>query len=322
MSVEETTTASGSETADPEKPADPRKKRIWGTLALIVLLGLVLRLWGIGWSLPDARHPLATYHPDELVNLNAASNADIAQGKIDIQFYNYGAFYFYLVSFGHTFGRGWGLIPSTPPWPEDKPPLSDSEERARAAPERAALFLTGRLITALLGTATILVLFALGDRLFGWRTGLMSALLYALTPLAVVHAHFLTVDVPATLFVSLTLLWAARLLTRPTWRDYALAGVWAGLAAATKYNTGLVLIAPLVAHVLNRPRAAGADRSPFSLAGRREGDEGRNLQRVLSVGVLLGSALLAFLIACPGPWLNPDYFWNGIPGYPGSGVRY
>jgi len=282
---------------------------------LITLLGLALRLWGIGWSLPDARHPLATYHPDELVNLGAARAADIPHGQFDIQFYNYGAFYFYLVSFAQTVASGWGLIPAAPQNPTP----------AQLAAENAALFLTGRVVTALLGTATILVIFALGHRGYGRRAGLLAALLYALAPLAVVHAHFLTVDVPATFFVALALLWAVRLLAVPpiyaagcrlpqagpghtgigplaTWKDYVLAGVWVGLAAATKYTAGLVLIAPIVAHLL--AKAPGAC----------------NRHRAAQWVVLLCLTALVFLLACPGPLLNLEAFWEGT--YPGSGVRY
>jgi 4-amino-4-deoxy-L-arabinose transferase-like glycosyltransferase len=317
----------------PALSASERNARL--LLALITIFGLALRLWGIGWSLPDARHPLATYHPDELVNLNAALAADIPHGKFDIGFYNYGTFYFYLVSFAQTFGRGWGLIPSRPP---NVSPLS-----AQAAGEQAALFLTGRIVTMLLGTATILVIYALGNRLFGRKVGLSAALLYALAPLAVVHAHFLTVDVPATFFVALALLWSARLLTlqtsealtpgpsptlrergeskfpfplgrglggrssqggMSTWKDYTLAGVWVGLAAATKYTASMVLIAPVVAHFLNKvPNTCRKHRGAQLI-------------------VLLCATALAFLIACPGPWLNFDAFWNGLENYPGSGVYY
>jgi 4-amino-4-deoxy-L-arabinose transferase-like glycosyltransferase len=271
-----------------------------GIVALIVLLGLVLRLWGIGWSLPNAVHPLATYHPDELVNLNAARQADIPHGKFDIGFYNYGAFYFYLVSFAQSFARGYGLIPPTPA----ETGASPLAAMVAGAPETAALFLVGRLVTALLGAATIAVVFAIGNRLAGKQTGYVAALLYAVAPLAVVHAHFLTVDVPATFFVSLALLWSLRLLMHQTWRDYTLAAVWCGLAAATKYNAGLVLIAPLLAHLLNRiPNAC-------------------QLHRGGQFVVLLTVSALTFLIGCPGPILNLDAFWDGLPNYPGSGVRY
>jgi 4-amino-4-deoxy-L-arabinose transferase-like glycosyltransferase len=297
--------AASGETSAQASATARRRPQDWlsiGLAALIVALGLWLRLSGLGWSLPDRRHPLATYHPDELINLNAALSADIPHGKFDIGFYNYGAFYFYLVSLAQTVGRGYGLIPATPPWPADRPPLSPVEEMARAAPEQAGLFLAGRLVTALLGTATIAVVFAFGNRLFGKQTGLLAAFLYAIAPLAVLHAHFLTVDVPATFFVALALLWAARLLKSPAWKDCALAGVWAGLAAATKYNAGLVLVAPVAALFLNR---TPGDRAP---------------RRAAPLAVLIAIAAVTFLIACPGPWLNWDAFWNGT--YPGSGVRY
>lgn len=174
----------------------------------------------------------------------------------------------------------------------------------QAAAENAALFLTGRIVTVLLGAATIAVVFALGNQLFGRRAGFVAALLYAVAPLAVVHAHFLTVDVPATFFVALALLWAARLLVSQTWKDYGFAALFTGLAAATKYNAGLVIVAPIAAHFLNK------------IPGTC--NKHRNAQFV----VLLAVSLLTFLIACPGPWLNFSAFWDGIPNYPGSGVYY
>ena len=167
-------------------------------LALVVILGLFLRVEGIRWSLPDARHPLATYHPDELINLEAALKVDIPHLQLDTEFYNYGALYFYMVSFAHTVARGWGFIPSTP--------QSVTALMPEAAPERAALFLVGRSVTAIMGTLTIVAVYFLGRRLYGRRAGLLAALLYAVAPLAVVHAHFLTVDVPATFFVTMALL--------------------------------------------------------------------------------------------------------------------
>ena len=278
---------------------DRRDKQALGLLLLVVVLGMGLRFRGLTWSLPDARHPLATYHPDERVNLNAALQADIAHGKFDIQFYNYGTFYFYLVDLAHTVGKGYGFIPAPVPQSESRPPTL-----ADGAALTAKLFLVGRLVSALLGTATIPVLYALGRRMFGRKVGLMTGLLYGVAPLAVLHAHFLTVDVSATFFVALTLLWSARLLTAQNWSNYVWAAIWAGLAAATKYNAGIVLIAPIAAHFLNKDTDA---------CKRHRGGQ---------FVVLIAVAMLTFLIACPGPWLNFDAFWNGIEGYPGSGLRY
>src|SRR5579872_1739441 len=81
----------------PESPPINSSLRI-GLLSLIVLIGIALRFWGIGWSLPDNRHPLASYHPDEAVNYyQASAQVDLLAGKFDVGFYNYGAFYYYLV---------------------------------------------------------------------------------------------------------------------------------------------------------------------------------------------------------------------------------
>ena len=273
---------------------DANDRRALLILVGVVVFGLFLRVAGIGWSLPDARHPFATYHPDERINLNAALTPDLFTLNLDTGFYNYGALYFYLVNFAHILGRGLGWIPM--------PPQGATLFSPEIAPMQAALFLTGRWVMALMGTLTIAVVYFLGRRLYGRKAGLLGAVLYAIAPLAVVHSHFVTVDVPATLFIALALLWAARLLEHKTWANYVLAGIWTGLAAATKYNAIFVGIAPLLAHLHNRE----PDDCPR--------------HRAAHLFVMLVAIGFAFLIGCPGPIINWDAFWNGT--YPGSGVRY
>jgi 4-amino-4-deoxy-L-arabinose transferase-like glycosyltransferase len=68
-------------------------------------------------------------------------------------------------------------------------------------------------------------------------------------------SHFATVDVVATLFVTLTLVCACRILQAPTARHFVLAGAFAGLAISSKYNVGLVAI-PVGAAALYRGRKA------------------------------------------------------------------
>jgi 4-amino-4-deoxy-L-arabinose transferase-like glycosyltransferase len=244
---------------------------------------------------------MATYHPDEMFNFFAASNVDPFRGQFDTHFYNYGALFFYLVAYAWIFARGWGLVPAPP---KDVPSVAvpSAAQLAQGAPNAAALYLAGRLVSVLLGTLTIPVVFALGNRLFGRRAGLWAAALYAIAPLAVVHAHFMTVDVAATFFVALALLAAARMLTEPTLKSYALAGVAVGLSAATKYNTLLVLAAPIAAHLLNRS---------LDPSGR---------SRYAQLALLLGVMVIAFFVACPGPLIDWPVFWHGSAV--GTGMRY
>jgi 4-amino-4-deoxy-L-arabinose transferase-like glycosyltransferase len=282
-------------------PAGIDSTTLW-ILVGITLIGLLLRLWGIGWSLPDARHPLATYHPDELINFIAADNVDPFRGQFDLQFYNYGALFFYLVAYAWIFARGWRLVPEPPREALAPGAVSSPSLEALRAPNMAALYLAGRMVSVICGTLTIPVVFALGNRLFGRKAGLWAAALTAVAPLAVVHAHFMTVDVCATLFTALALLGAARILTQPDWKGYALAGVATGLATATKYNTALVVVAPIAAHILNR----SVDHA--------------HRTRLARLALLLVLTVAAFLAGCPGPLINWNAFWRGT--YADSGVLY
>jgi 4-amino-4-deoxy-L-arabinose transferase-like glycosyltransferase len=275
-----------------------------GLLSTIIVVGIVLRFWGIGWSLPDKRHPLATFHPDERVDFVVNGSFDITAGKFDIGYYNYGALYFYLVDLAKTMGHTYGAIPTTPSLPAGSPQLTALENAERRLPETRGNYLAGRVISALMGVLTIPVLFALGRRLYGETTGLISALIYAVLPLAVVNAHFYTVDVGATLFVALALLWSARLLEMQSWQNYVVAGVWAGLAAATKYSAGLVIVAPVAAYLIVTMRT-GKTKPPLT-----------------GLAILFASTTIVFLIGCPGPLINWGAFWDGLSQWPNSGVRY
>jgi hypothetical protein len=116
---------------------------------------------------------------------------------------------------------------------------------------------------------------------------LIAALFLALMPLHVMHSKFMAVDVPATFFVSLALLYALRITQEGgKWRDYLLAGFFTGFAAATKYNTGLVILSPVVAHMM------------MGKAGLRQKIFNSKLFSMLVVTVA------GFLIGTPGVLIN------------------
>ena len=305
-------------------PAVGRDWRVAVALSFVGALALFLRLWGIGWSLPDPRHPLATYHPDERINLNAVQRVDIPHLKLDTGFYNYGTFYFYLVSLSHTVGQSYNWIPVAPPTAAN----TETEYLQLHQRETAGLFLAGRVVTALMGAATVIPLYLLGKRFYGTKVGLFGALFYGIAPLAVVHAHYLTVDVPAAFFATLALQQSSRLLSaiapqtdsntttpKNVWRELLLCGVWTGLATATKYTACIVLIAPITALFLaSRSRVGVATATPeLELKRSRTSFN-------LRFTALLCATIVVFLIACPGPWLNPHAFWEG--DLPASGLRY
>ena len=124
-----------------------------------------------------------------------------------------------------------------------------------AIPEQFDFYLAGRFLVAVIGSLTVALVFAAGRALTSSAGGLAAAAVAALAPLAVVHAHYLTTDVPSALCVALALL--LTILGRDGGRLLIAAGLVAGLAASTKYNAGAVVIAPVwVALALPLPWSA------------------------------------------------------------------
>ena len=252
-------------------------------LACVLALALALRLWGITWGLPSATHYFS-YHPDETVVLIKSSLVmNVFAGRLLPHFYDYGSLQLYLVCFANTLAALFGAVDIVP------------KNFAEWYPQWAKMYLIGRFLTVGMGVGTVWVTYTLGATLWGRRAGLVAALILAVTPLHAQQSHFLTVDVPATFWVMLSLLWSVRLATnapKPL-RAALLAGLFAGFAAATKYNMALAVLPLLTACFLT---------SSPSRFGRV----------AACCGVAFISSALAFFAACPGSLLETKTFLKDV----------
>lgn len=234
-----------------------------------------IRLMGIQWGLPDNLHHFS-FHPDEwLILLASYYNMNPMQGDFLPGFYNYG-------SLPLTLWSAWLhlLIPG-------------AQSTVEAV---SSLHWMARLLTALMGAATAVVVFQTGRQLGGMGTGAIAGLIMAIAPAHVVHSRFQTVDVPTTLFVALACLCAVRLYDTPHLLKTLVWGAfWAGCAAGSKYNAGLVILALYVSLYLRSRHEPLSTKSLLSYAG-------------LATGV----TLLTFLLACPGAWLDREAFWRNF----------
>lgn len=262
-------------------------------LLAVLLSALALRVWGLTWGLPSSTHYFS-YHPDETVVLEAAMGMNVFAGRLLPGWYHYGSLSLYLVNFANSLLFVFGGVDIV------------IKDLARDHAQWARLYLVGRGLTVAMGVGTVWAVYALGRRLWGHKAGLWAAGVLAVVPLHAQQSHWLTVDVPAAFWGTLALLWTAKLddalhqekTTRPAWRCALWAGVFAGLAAATKYNMALALLPLLLVCV--RPLRP----------------------RLLFVGLV--SAVAAFLLACPGAVLdthtflaNVRYEWVHVSREPG-----
>lgn len=264
--------------------------------ALLIVLVLVLELYGIRWGLPSVRN-VESFHPDEWTVVDAALRVNPLAGQVNPGFYNYGSLYIFALSFAFSLTG-----------------LHDASA-ALDPSHKALLYLTARIVTVLFSLGTVMVTWRLGARLFGERTGQLSGLLLAVTPLFVVYSHYAIVDVPAAFWMVAAVLAAAHVI-KPNKKSSPLYGGhkrghfpipgWlflsataAGFAAGTKYNAGVAILVPLVAlYWLFREKAQGQGvlRAGSPLVQKLNSWGDLLYQSVL----LLAAAFVCFLIATPG----------------------
>ncbi len=251
--------------------APSRERLVWGAaVAGLLLLSLALRLWGNSHGLPYA------YNADE--------NAHFVTRSIGL--------------FGHDWDPNYYINPPAYTylvhivlgvWYGGRAGVSNS-----FAADPTQIWIIARTVAAVMGTIAVWLLYLAGTRLVDRRVGLLSAGIFAVAFLPVFYSKLALNDVPTLAGLCLALWGAAGMLRHGRMRDYLVAGLGLGLACATKYTGGIVLL-PIVA-------AAGAQ---FAAAGGRAAA----LRGIAIVGV---AALACFFVANPYSLLDFSSFWDGL----------
>jgi 4-amino-4-deoxy-L-arabinose transferase-like glycosyltransferase len=243
----------------------------WGlAIGAVLLLALGLRLWGVDHGLPYA------YNADE--------NAHFVTRAIGLFGHDWNPNYYvnppaytYLVhlALGVAYGGRAGVS-------------------SAFAADPTGVWILGRVLAGLLGTLATWLLYLAGSRLVDRRVGLLAAGLMTVAFLPVFYSKLALNDVPTTAGVCLALWGAAGVLRFGRTRDYVFAGVGLGLACATKYTGGIVLLS-----------IVGAAAAQFSVSGGRA-------YAIRGLAIVAGTALAAFLIANPYALLDFGAFTEGL----------
>jgi hypothetical protein len=212
-------------------------------LGIALVLASILRLWGLDYGIP---HP--TIRPDE-ERLVGRAQTIFATGNWHPGSFFYPSLPFYLDTAAlHAYYGAQKLLGRY-----QKP----GDFLLDIAVSRPGLhYRIARAASAASGVATVLAAYALS--LAAQRRPWAAIL--ATFSLAVCHvhvrdSHFATVDVLATFFLTLSLAYACRAAFHPRSSNFALAGLFAGLAASSKYNVGLAAL-PIGVAALYRGREA------------------------------------------------------------------
>jgi hypothetical protein len=207
-------------------------------VALILLVAGALRLDGVGFGLP------ALNDPDEPLFMMTAFEM-LRNHTLNPGWFGHpGTTTFYGLALICLAVGGAGILTGR---------FADVEGFASAVyADPGIVFLPARLLIVLCGLVCVWLTWRLGKRLGrrfwgGERTGLIAAALLAVNPLHIQYSQIIRTDVMASVFMLACLIAAAGILEEGKRRDYLLAGLFAGLACATKWPTAVVVVGPLFA---------------------------------------------------------------------------
>jgi 4-amino-4-deoxy-L-arabinose transferase-like glycosyltransferase len=214
-------------------------------LLLLALVGaaLILRALNLDWGFPEI------YEEATPVRRAVGMWGDPG-GAIDPNphFFKYPSFTFYL---NYLAQAVWYFALSLS---GDIRSLNDFRQFLGEDPTRAVLL--GRWLQAVLGALAVVPAVVFGRRLGGTAAGWIAGGLVAVLPIAVAESRMVGPDVALMLFTAAALASCTRLARGVTRSDALWAGLWIGLATASKYPGALLLVAYVTAFAV-AARATG-----------------------------------------------------------------
>lgn len=259
-------------------------------LFLIIIFAAVLRLYGINWDQGFHLHPDERAIVMKVTELRFPASLQeffSPESSWNPKFFAYGSFPMYLLR-----------------WLGDTLAIFNEQ-----LGQYTLINLVGRVVSALFDMGTIVMLFLLGRKLFTRTVGIIAAFLYAISVLPIQLSHFYAVDTILTFFITATLYVLLLLYEKPTLKKSILAGIFFGLALATKVSA-IVLLFSIAAvffiHLFQR-FFNGHKKSHAAFLPQLS----KSFKLFFSYGIILLAATLAtFILFEPYALIDNKTFWE------------
>lgn len=246
-------------------------------LFILLFVAFFLRASGVFWGIPP--FDAGNFHPDEPKIINGAygfpgyvlSNTDLR----------------YPTGFHHALGfLTWPL-------------------KAALEPHgKFFVYMTGRMLSVLMGTAAILLLYILAKRQYGIRHALLAAAFLSFSMLHVANSAWATTDVATSFWLLLFLLMLVHAVDNQAINYSVAAGAALGILVGFKYTGALAVIPMALIYFLNQLSAHDAAAS--------SAQRGVALLRDRRLWATCITALLFFLMTTPGIVLNWHAFVDSM----------
>jgi 4-amino-4-deoxy-L-arabinose transferase-like glycosyltransferase len=225
-------------------------------IALILLIGVSLRIWGLNYDLPYI------YHPDEPLSLSIIQPL-FKTGDLNPHFFQYPSLFYYINAIAYVpyylIGKLLGIFTSRN---DILAPISLIMGVVRAP--MPSIVLLGRTITVIFGVGSVVLIYIIGKQLTGKAiVGMLAALMLAVAIPNVSLSRYITPDTFVVFFATASFLASVLIYKQGKTRYYVIAGICVGLTASTKYNGGLIVLPMILAHFLRYGKLALNNRNLY-----------------------------------------------------------
>ncbi len=288
----------------PRRPSWSPWSRLRPGLPLIVILAVAaaLRIYGYNWD------EGTNLHPDERGIVTPIRNIGLPHSwaefwspssPLNPHFAAYGHLPFYATTIvAHAFG--WlGRSIGGPLAGLSMADLSDT-----------GIIESGRVLSGLADTGTLLFVYLIGRLVYDRRVGLLAALLGAFTILDLEFSHFANVDTFLAFCTTGALYFCVRVARFGRPRDYAWAGAWIGFALACKVSAAPLIVPLVVAHIYRgseRREEIGVDGMARKVPSRRS-LPANPLLLLLALAV----TAIAVFVTMPYAFIDFTHWWNDV----------
>jgi hypothetical protein len=217
-----------------------------GLYACLLLLGFYIRLTGLTWGLNSGYGHDRNFQPDEFVSLRGVRELDLLKGRIKCPgAYFEGTFNYYLWAVPQAMlklcGKKEGHFTDSP-----------------SSKSTSDLLYICRWMSVVFDLCTIIVVFlAIKEATQNLYPSLIGALCYAVVPMQVIYAHFMRTHILTNLLCALVIWLSLKLRNSRRWQLLITVGFISGLAMATRYPAGIIVLIPCLYLLLT-----GSDNSP------------------------------------------------------------
>ena len=204
-------------------------------IALILLIGVSLRIWGLNYDLPYI------YHPDEPLSLSIIQPL-FKTGDLNPHFFQYPSVFYYINAIAYVpyylIGKLLGIFTSRN---DILAPISLIMGLTKAP--LPSTILLGRIITVVFSAGAVLLTYIIGKQLTGKAiVGLLAALMLAVAMPNVSLSRYIAPDTFVVFFATAAFLASVLIYKQGKTRYYVIAGICVGLTASTKYNGGSIVL--------------------------------------------------------------------------------